>query len=263
MHIKRQERNGVVLLGGQVGQIRFGFTERGGGVSEAPYSSLNLATHVGDNPRAVAENRRRALALLSDSAKLEDVLVPNQVHGSTIVVVNKETAQNRAHLCQQLSQGADAVVCSTSHVPVLLCFADCVPVILLAPGGFAVVHSGWKGTLARISARAATVLAEETHASPSDICAYIGPHIQGDEYEVSPELIEQFAAEFYAVEHTGHKPCLLNLSACIKEALIDCGVPKEVIVDTGLSTMKHNDRFFSYRSEAGECGRHGALAILE
>ena len=62
--------------------------------------------------------------------------------------------------------------------------ADCVPVILVAPGGFAVAHSGWKGTIARISARATEALCQATGAKSSEVKAYIGPHIGGADCEV-------------------------------------------------------------------------------
>ena len=56
--------NGVTLVGGASGRVHLAFTERTGGVSKAPYESLNLGTHVGDDPVVVAENRRRVLAAL-------------------------------------------------------------------------------------------------------------------------------------------------------------------------------------------------------
>ena len=79
--------NGVVLDGCWDGRVRFAFTERTGGVSLPPYASLNLGSHVGDDPAAVAENRRRALASLGAVGLQERLLVPNQVHGDTVVRV--------------------------------------------------------------------------------------------------------------------------------------------------------------------------------
>ena len=67
--------NGVALVGGTCGRVRFAFTERTGGVSKAPYESLNLGTHVGDDPAAVAENRRRVLVALG----IEDALLNLQI----------------------------------------------------------------------------------------------------------------------------------------------------------------------------------------
>ena len=144
--------------------------------------------------------------------------------------------------------------------PVMLCFADCVPVVLVAPGGFAVVHSGWKGTIARISAKACQTLCKTAGCKSDDISAYIGPHILGDEYEVSQELMDRFAAEFACIDASASR--MLDLSAAIREALMDAGVEASSIVDTKLSTVRQNDRFYSYRNEGGTCGRHAAIGVM-
>lgn len=258
--LSRIERSGVRIVGCVEGDIAFGFTERTGGVSIAPYASLNLGTHVGDDPKAVAENRRRALAAFDADSFAENLLVPNQVHGDHVAVVRSAEPAALDAVRAEIAEGADAIVCTAPDVPVMLCFADCVPVILTAPGGFAVVHSGWKGTIACIAAKAAGVLVHEAGCVADEVRAYIGPHILGDEYEVSPELIERFEARFLDAHPAGAR--LLDLSSCIEEALLEVGVPARNCMDTGLSTMKQNDRFFSYRAENGTCGRHAAVAIM-
>ena len=161
-----------------------------------------------------------------------------------------------------LAAGADAIVCTAPRVPVLLNFADCVPVILACDTGFAVVHSGWKGTIAAIAGKAARVLAETAGVSTGDLVAFVGPHITADAYEVSDELIGRFHARFGAVVPPEGATRLLDLGGCIRAALEEAGVSAARIVDPDLSTVRENDRFFSYRAEHGRCGRHGALAVL-
>lgn len=258
--LSRIEHSGVHIVGCVEGDIAFGFTERTGGVSIPPYASLNLGAHVGDDLQAVAENRRRALAAIDADSFTENLLVPNQVHGDHVAVVRSAEPSALDAVRAEIAEGADAIVCTVPEVPVMLCFADCVPVILTAPGGFAVVHSGWKGTIACIAAKAAGILARETGCAADEVHAYIGPHILGDEYEVSPELIERFEARFADAHPAGAR--LLDLSRCIEEALAKAGVPTLNCMDTGLSTMRQNDRFFSYRAEDGTCGRHAAVAIM-
>lgn len=261
MHsLERITRGGVTLVASVGGPVAFGFTERTGGVSAAPYSSLNLGAHVGDDPDAVRENRLRALRALGAGACADRLVVPNQVHGDTVVVVDDAAPEALARSRAAAEAGADAIVCTVPEVPVLLCFADCVPVILVCAGGFAVVHSGWRGTYARIAGTAALALARATGSPLTAVEAFIGPHILGDEYEVSPELVERFSARFDAPAPAG--PRLLDLSRAIRQALVEAGVPEASIVDTGLSTMKRNDRFYSYRAEGGVCGRHGAVAVM-
>lgn len=122
------------------------------------------------------------------------------------------------------------------------------------------VHSGWKGTIARISAKACQALCDAAGCDASDVSAYIGPHILGDEYEVSQELMDRFAAEFSCIDASTSR--MLDLSAAICEALVDVGVDADNIVDTQLSTVRQNDRFYSYRNEDGTCGRHAAIGVM-
>ena len=266
MQLERVQRaDGVALVGWARGRVRFAFTERTGGVSEAPYASLNLGTHVGDDPVAVEENRRRVLAALGVEDALPNLLVPNQVHGDRVVTVTPENASTpealsaiRADIAGET--GADAIVCTVPNVPVLLCFADCVPVILTCGDAFAVVHSGWKGTYARIAAKAAKALATAANRSTSDIAAFIGPHILGDEYQVSADLLQMFSEQFANIEKNAERT--LDLSACIRQSLEEVGVLSCEIHDPRLSTVRQNDRFFSYRAEQGTCGRHAAVACI-
>ena len=258
--VARVEVDGVTLVEGSTPEVRFAFTERTGGVSEAPYASLNLGTHVGDDPFAVLENRRRVLGALGAADFEHNLLVPNQVHGDTIVTVTENGADYLEGIRDQIAQGCDAIVCCAPQVPVMLCFADCVPVVLTCPGGFAIAHSGWKGTFARIAGKTARALSTATGCETAQISAYIGPHILGDEYEVSPELIEKFEGEFDNVHPAG--PRLLDLSVAIEQSLEAAGVRSDQIFDPGLSTIKQNDRFFSYRHEGGVCGRHAAVGVL-
>ena len=153
--ITRCESNGVTLLADAERPcgVTLAFTERTGGVSAAPYASLNLGDACGDRAEDVAANRRRALDAIGAGACAERLVNPRQVHGDEVVVVREGTDAAVAAARRQAREGADAVVCLATDVPVLLCYADCVPVVLVAPGGFAVVHSGWRGTDARIAAK--------------------------------------------------------------------------------------------------------------
>ena len=118
-------------------------------------------------------NRVLENAVLRTNYILEDVedlaanlVEPRQVHGSDVVVVRSSDAASLAASREEAASGRDAVVCTCADVPVLLCYADCVPVVLVAPGGFAVVHSGWRGTIARISARNASASSSVSQGRP-------------------------------------------------------------------------------------------------
>ena len=92
--VSRVDHDGVTLVEGATHDVRFAFTERAGGVSEDAYSSLNLGSHVGDDPFAVQENRRRALEALGAAECEHNLLVPNQVHGDHVVTVTSNGADD-------------------------------------------------------------------------------------------------------------------------------------------------------------------------
>lgn len=257
----------MTLLGdtNRPGGVTFAFTERTGGVSTGSFASLNLGSRCGDEPHVVAENRAHALRAMGAQSFAASLVEPRQVHGDHIVTVCSNAASDLETVRASAQAGADAIVCTAPEVPVLLCFADCVPVVLVAAGaksGFAVVHSGWRGTLSRISAKAVQTLTQETSCKPSEILAYIGPHITGQDYEVSQELIDAFVSEFGPQAKASGTQRNLDLSACIVEALESVGVPRASICDCGISTATHLDRFYSYRAEQGICGRHAAIAYM-
>ena len=93
--VSRVDHDGVTLVEGATHDVRFAFTERAGGVSEDAYSSLNLGSHVGDDPFAVQENRRRALEAIGAAECEHNLLVPNQVHGDHVVTVASNGADYR------------------------------------------------------------------------------------------------------------------------------------------------------------------------
>lgn len=262
--LTEKTREGVTLLGDwrRPCGVSLAFSERMGGVSSAPYASLNLGAHVGDDLSAVEENRRRALRAMGLSEFEDRLIVPNQVHGDHICVIHSSDVSELTRVRDEVVQGCDAVVCVAPEVPVLMCFADCVPVILVAPHGFAVVHSGWRGSIARIAGKAARVLLSETASAPSDILAYVGPHIGPDDYEVSQELLDRFVAEFGERVKARTQGCYLSLAETVRAALEDEGIAPEQVIVSDMSTPRHTDKFYSYRAEAGTCGRHGALAAL-
>lgn len=253
----------VTLLGDvrRSGGVTFAFTERTGGVSSGAYASLNLGDACGDDPACVEENRIRALAALSPRADGAKLVNPRQVHGDTIVCLSASDDASIARAQSEARSGADAIVVGVPGVPVLLCFADCVPVVIVAEGGFAVVHSGWRGTYARIAAHAAATLSRTTGIHPSLMSAYIGPHILGSEYTVDEALAEKFAAAFGAGVIGSVRG--LDLGACVAGTLEAAGLEPGSIHDDRISCVSEGARFFSYRASGGNCGRHGALAIME
>ncbi len=243
--------------------VVIGFSERVGGVSEVPFGSLNLASHVGDRPAAVDENRSRLLGALGLSAYRDRLTMAEQVHGSRIAIVGSEDAGAGAYAQtgRPSLTGTDAVITSEVGVPLALCFADCVPVILVAPGpAVAVVHAGWRGALDSLPGKVAARLAEVADCDPSSVRAYIGPHIRECHYQVSPEIMSQFVNSFGTLARASSGG--LDLDAVVSASLDRAGVAPCNIARLGTCTAEATDRFFSYRAEGGETGRHAAVACI-
>lgn len=257
----RSTSRGVTLLGDprRPGGVTFAFTERTGGVSEGSFSSLNVGPMSGDDVQLVKENQLRVLGALGIRPLYDRIVCPKQVHGDTIVVIGHPgLLLSDAQRCVQ--QGADAVICLERDVPVLLCAADCALVVLVGEGVFAVIHSGWKGTLARIAGKTLRKMVEVSGRNVSEVSAYIGPHIGVSDYEVSRELAGEFVREFGKEVVSGESN--LDLGAAIVTSMLDEGMSRSAIVCAAESTASHTDRFFSYRKEGCACGRHGALACM-
>ena len=141
-----------------------GFTTRLGGLSRPPYDALNLGEGVGDDPAAVAESwRRLALAAGVSFARVR------QVHGARVVVAERAGGPG---------DEADAVATRTPGVAAYVSVADCVPVLVADPRGNAVAaaHAGWRGTIARVAARAVEALVG-MGARREDLVAAVGPSI--------------------------------------------------------------------------------------
>jgi len=240
--------------------VRIAFTQRGQhegeGASVGPFSRLNLALHVPDDREAVMQNRSLLIRQLVGS----DVpfVVPNQVHGTHVVYV--KDAPSVSAVQAEADLGADAVIVKASRVGALLCFADCLPLILVAPdGSFAVVHAGWRGAVAHIANKACRALSEICEVDPALFNAYIGPHIRSECFEVGKEVVEQFANEFGddVVADDRHVSLARAVSIDLERAGMNCAR----IVDACVCTKCHPDKYFSYRASDGLCGRHGAVAI--
>lgn len=244
--------------------VRIAFTGRAGGKSEGAYASLNLGSHVGDDLEVVLENRSTLLRALG--AEGMPLVVPNQVHGTDIVDIDSTSASAISAAQEQATAGADALAVGVAGAAALLCFADCVPVIVVSPSGrFAVSHAGWRGAVSRIAsktvARLRSLDERDLGADAPDTSgynAYIGPHICARCFEVGEEVSSRFASEFgeSCVPDARH----VDLEAALVADFESVGVPACRVVSAGACTMCSPDEFFSYRASGGVCGRHGALA---
>ena len=225
--------------------VRAAFTLRTGGVSVAPYDSLNLGAHVGDAPASVDENRRRVhaqLGLPTEPAWLQ------QVHGTEVADLDTSVAALRA----------DSAV---TRVPGRVCViqvADCMPVLFAARDGSAVgaAHAGWRGLAGGVLE--ATI--RKLGIAPDQLLAWLGPTIGQEHFEVGDDVRTAFtshdpsAASAFEVNARGRWQC--DLYALARRRLAALGV--QDVSGGGWCTYADAARFFSYRRD-GQCGRMAAL----
>lgn len=241
--------------------IRIAFTERSGGESTGPFESLNLGSHVHDDPACVKRNRARVAEAFGVSP--DRMIVPRQIHGDTVVVVDRGDAQALERARIEAAAGADALIIEASRVAGLLCYADCVPIVIVSPSArFAVVHAGWRGVLNGLAAKTVRRLAELDASDgfgPTEGCmnVYIGPHIRVECFETGEDVRAQFVDAFgdsCAPDRTH-----VDLTQALRIGLSCVGA--ERIVDAGVCTVCDNDHYFSHRAQDGIAGRHGAFAV--
>ena len=250
--------------------VRIAFTTREGGVSEGPYASLNLGSHVKDDIASVRENRHRVLQAFSNEGT--SLFVPNQVHGDTVLELgdpeNIDASLSSAEaqaLALQAQDGADGLVVHARDAAALLCYADCVPVVIVSPTGrFAVVHAGWRGVDNLIAVKAVRAIARADKAvlgaeAASAYNVYIGPHIGPECFETGPDVHARFVSQFG--EACAFDGTHIDLAEGLRIQLEQAGVNRSRIYDLAKCTVCENNEFFSYRGQGGTCGRHGAFAV--
>jgi purine-nucleoside/S-methyl-5'-thioadenosine phosphorylase / adenosine deaminase len=217
------------------------FSTRVGGVSCAPFDTLNLGKLTADDPAHVAENRMRLCAEAGADAEL--LCFGRQVHGPVV---------RQAH-----GQGepGDGVWTEEPGKPLLVFTADCLPVAIVrsngGPAAVAALHVGWRGLLAGIVANAVAALDGGT------LAAAIGPGIGPCCYEVGDEVADPFRARYGEEIVRGGR---LDLWTAAERALEAAGIAD--VHRTDLCTSCNPDLFFSHRRDAGRTGRQGMIAYV-
>jgi hypothetical protein len=268
--------------------VRAVVTTRCGGVSAAPFDSLNLGLRAGDHPEAVRRNRARLAAVTGS-----DPVFLRQVHGCGVAIADANGVRGgagggadgstggdaggdarggaRAGACVGAGAGAgdpvdepaaDALVSRSPRRAAAVLVADCLPVLLAARDGsvVAAAHAGWRGLSAGVVE--ATVAA--TGVPPAALVAWLGPAIGPAAFEVGPEVRAAFVEG-----DPGADACFeagrpgkwhADLFALARRRLAAAGVTD--VHGGGLCTAGDPGRFYSYRRD-GTTGRMGALVWIE
>lgn len=232
--------------------VRHGFTTRDGGVSAGPLASLNLARRPGERDEALVENWSRvSRALGLEPGRLA---LMSQVHGAAVIRAS-EASGPLAVLGE-----ADALVTTVPGLLLATRAADCVPILLAAPGGVAAVHSGWRGTVANVVGAATRALCEATGCAPGEVQAAVGPCISGAAYECGPEVAGALAESGLAPEdflesERGPREHV-DLGRAVMAQLRELGVERRERVAV---CTQADSRFYSHRGEGPLTGRFAGV----
>lgn len=233
-------------------------TLRGESLPREPYSGFNACHYTGDDPDKILRCRAEAALTLglADPALL---ILPRQTHTTAVAVVDSSSAALPL-------EDIDALVTADPSIAIGVSTADCVPILLSDPeaGVIAAVHSGWRGTVGRISARTVEAMGS-LGADPSRIFAAIGPHIRVGSYEVGEELAEIFDKEFGAgqgIVIRGDGRPHIDLTRAVVATLTGCGIDPVRITDCGICSYESYDRVFSARRLGVASGRTLTAARL-
>ena len=235
--------------------FRHGFTTRAGGVSVAPFDSLNLGWKWGDDQARVAENHRRLLSI--SGAKV--LLRVSQVHGTRVLRAREHDAPDTVAAAQADGLATDEVGLGLSvHV------ADCTPILMACPttGACAALHAGWRGTVAGMAGQGVRAMAEQFGCRPRDLRVALGPCIGPCCFEVGPEVAAAFLAALPAALGSGvihavpGRKAHIDLRRFQRLELEAAGVlPESIDASTACTFCDPAGRFFSFRRAGRATGQ--------
>lgn len=233
-------------------------TTRYGGISTGPWNSMNLGARCGDDPLAVAVNRRA----LQSAIGARPVFL-NQVHGIAVLEAHSGTADG---------QSADASITVDRNVACTVLAADCLPVLLADTAGQCVgaAHAGWRGLAVGVLSESLERFRDDALVQRSckatNIVAWMGPCIGPLEFEVGSEVKGAFEARDPAAgtlfAACGHGKWRADLAGLARLQLLSAGVHAVYGNDgsTGWCTVRNPSRFFSHRRDTSRLGGSGRFA---
>lgn len=235
--------------------VTHGFLTRTGGVSPAPYASLNFDARDTDTIENVERNR----ALFHEAFGVAPgrLVTVSQVHGKEILAIEGPLPEKPVE--------ADAIVTNETGVAIGMLTADCQPILLYDPVNRAIgaVHAGWKGTALGIAVETVLEMNRRYGTNPEDLIASTGPCIGPCCYKVGWNVLDEYMKRHREADCFSEKDGLrmdINNANSIQLALL--GVKKENISDDASCTSCNSELFFSYRKDNGRTGRQLSFIML-
>ncbi len=243
----------------EVSRINHCFTTRCGGVSQGKITGLNLGFRCGDRKDDVVTNYKLISADMGFD--YESITAGRQTHSSNIRIITKKDVGKGVSRESDIDE-VDGLVTTLKKVPLVVYFADCVPILLVeeTAGVIAAVHSGWRGTVSGIVGNAVDIMTAQFGAKPEQIKAAIGPSIGKCCFETGEDVGCQFEDRF--IRKGENNKFFVNLQSKNREILLSRGLREQNIDDLNLCTICNCETMYSYRKHKENTGRMGAFIEL-
>lgn len=227
-------------------------------------SDMDIGLKTNGSVESIKENIKSIYKFL----EIEPFVLYNgyQTHSGNIAIIN-DTNQGLESDFGRYFPETDGLVTDKENIALITRFADCTPIILYDPVKrvHANIHSGWKGTLQRISANGIKTMMENYNSNPEDIISIIGPTIGKDEFEVDYEVKDLFEKEFgymkNIIRSKNNIKSLIDLKKINQSILLENGILEANIIIIDLQTMS-NEMLHSFRRDKERFGLMGVVTIL-
>lgn len=221
---------------------------RHGGISPAPFNSLNLGNFTDDKLENIVENRRLILEELG--------------FGLTSFCYSKQTHEDKVYFATQAEavEGFDAIITNVKGLMIGVTIADCTPILIYDAQNEAIaaIHAGWKGTVLGIVSKTLEAMNFHFNTQAQNCFAYIGTCIDVCDFEVGEEVANQFDTDFKIWKSEKNK-YHVDLKRANAQWLLEAGIPAQHIEISPRSTASQTEDYFSHRTEKGLTGRMMAL----
>ncbi len=261
--------NGVVFRTADrfraAGGVVHGFSTRLGGVSEGIWSSMNLGTTRGDDPKHVEENYRRFLKAVG--ADRDKLVMSNQIHGTEIRRVTP--GDYKADLYADEGYEVDGLITDVPGETLVIFSADCLPILFYDPVKRVIcaVHAGWRGTVGGIAAQAVERMVGDYGCRTEDILAAIGPGISRCHFETDadvPRAVQDILGQEAraCIDELENGKYHVDLKLVNRMLLTRVGLPEVNITMDPDCTACHRDKYWSHRFTGGQRGSMAAVIQL-
>lgn len=224
--------------------------------------SLKPLQFSDENDQAPANYEKICEALNIDSNK---IIKSAQKHTDVVKDIEEYTDEK--------FEFVDGFITNKKNIPLVTKYADCTPIILYdkIKNVIGNVHSGWRGTLQRISAKAVKLMIEKYNCNPADIIVCIGPCIKQCHFQVEEDFIENFKQEFGNVEKyyktgeiiEGKQKYYFDTTSLIIDYLTEIGINRENIFDSNICSVCNVAKMSSYRAEKEKADRNMNIVMLK